>query len=49
MQYNRYSIGPDNHSIDKLKVWSMSIVIEITKLFCYFGADIVFKLRYKIE
>ena len=49
MQYDRYSTGPDNCSIDKLEILSMSIVMGITKLFHYFGADIVVKLRYKIR
>ena len=47
MQHDRYSTGPDNLSIDKLKVLSMSIVMGITKFIHYFGTDIVFKLRYK--
>ena len=49
MQHDRYSTGPDNCSIDRLKVLNMSIVTGITKFIHYFRADIVFKLRYKIR
>ena len=49
MQHDKYSTGPDNRSIDKLKVLSLSIVTGITKFIHYFGADIVSKLRYKIR
>ena len=49
MQHDKYSTGPDNRSIDKLKVLSLSIVTGITKFIHYFGADIVSKLRYKVK
>ena len=48
MQYDRYSTGPDNCLIDKLKVLSTSIVTGITKPFHYFETDIVFKLHCNI-